>query len=144
MQPYQSAPVVRRLGILGGSFDPIHIAHLVTDEIVREALSLDLVLFLPAGEQPLKQGRPVTPAEHRVAMVELAISGNPAFALSRADVDRSGPSYTVDTLRELGAEWQSRGNPDLWFIIGAFSLATFLNWRDPAGILARARLAIVR
>src|SRR4051812_16950483 len=77
-------------------------------------------------------------------MVGLAIAGNPAFALSRADVDRSGPSYTVDTLRELKAEWQPRGNPDLWFIIGADSLATFLQWRDPAGILAQVRLAVVR
>src|SRR6059058_1640560 len=88
----------RRLGVMGGSFDPVHMAHLIVADAVREALQLDLVLFVPTGAQPLKRGQPAAPARHRVAMVELAIAGNPAFALSRVEVDRAGPSYSVDTL----------------------------------------------
>lgn len=131
---------------MGGSFDPVHLAHLLAAEEVREALALDLVLFVPTAVQPLKQGRPITPAEHRVAMLELAISDNPAFALSRVDVDRAGPSYTVDTVGQLRREWepQAGGKLDMWFIIGADSLTTLPMWRDPAGILAHTRLAVVQ
>ncbi|MDQ3930495.1 MAG: nicotinate-nucleotide adenylyltransferase [Chloroflexota bacterium] len=134
---------VRRLGILGGSFDPIHVAHLISAEAVREALSLDLVLFAPVRQQPLKRSRVQTAPEHRVAMVQLAIAGNPYFALSRVDVDRQGPSYTVRTLELLQQEW-SAPELRLWFIIGSDSLFTFPSWHDPAGILAQARLAVVR
>ncbi len=137
---------VKRLGVLGGSFDPAHIAHLLMAETVREALSLDLVLFVPTGVQPLKQGRPVTPAEHRVKMLELAVQDNPCFGISRVDVDREGPSYTVDTVRQLREEWGGEGGEALqmWFIVGADALASFPRWRDPAGILSRTRLAVVR
>lgn len=137
---------IKRLGIMGGSFDPVHLAHLLVAEEVREALALELVLFVPTAVQPLKQGQPVTSAEHRTAMLELAISGNPAFALSHVEVDRAGPSYTVDTVRQLCAEWgpQAGGKLDMWFIVGADSLATLPMWRDPAGILADTRLAVVR
>jgi len=131
----------RRVGLMGGSFDPPHMAHLIMAESVREALGLDTVLFIPAREQPLKQGRKATHVAQRVAMVELAIAGNPHFALSRVDVDREGPSYTVDTLRLVREEM---GEAKLWFIIGADSLATLPNWRDPEGILAQTRLAVVR
>ncbi len=134
----------RRIGVLGGSFDPIHMAHLIMAESAREALSLDKVLFIPVREQPLKQGRQVTPTEHRTAMVELAIEGNPYFALSRVDVDRPGPSYTVDTLRQLRQELGDAEKVAIWFIIGVDSLMTLPRWRDPAGILAQARLAVVR
>lgn len=133
---------MRRLGILGGSFDPIHIAHLLVAETVREALNLDLVLFLPVGRQPLKPGKPQASVEHRVAMVARAIEGNPHFALSRLDADRPGPSYTVDTLRQIREEQEEP--VDMWFIVGADSLLTFPRWRDPAGILGLARLAVVR
>jgi nicotinate-nucleotide adenylyltransferase len=133
----------RRTGIMGGSFDPIHIAHLIMAESVREALSLDMVLFVPTGSQPLKREKYVSPTEHRVAMVELAIAGNPHFALSRVDVDRPGPSYTVDTMVALRQEW---GGPEveMWFIVGADSLSTFPRWRDPSSLLAHVRLAVVR
>ena len=133
----------RRIGIMGGSFDPIHIAHLIMAESVWEALSLDLVLFVPTGSQPLKRDKYVSPAHHRVAMVELAIAGNPNFALSRVDVDRPGPSYTVDTVAALRHEWSGPG-VEMWFIVGADSLSTFPMWRDPSGILAHVRLAVVR
>jgi nicotinate-nucleotide adenylyltransferase len=133
----------RRIGIMGGSFDPIHIAHLIMAESAREALSLDLVLFVPAGSQPLKSGKYVTPAQHRLAMVELAIAGNPHFAISSVDMDRPGPSYTVDTVAALRQEWGGPG-VEMWFIVGADSLSTFPMWRDPNGILVHARLAVVR
>jgi nicotinate-nucleotide adenylyltransferase len=112
-------------------------------ESVREALALDIVLFVPVAEQPLKQGRGVTPAEQRVAMVLLAIAGNPYFALSRVDVDRPGPSYTVDTLLRLRDGLGQRDETEMWFIIGADALATLPRWRDVEGILAQTRLAIV-
>src|SRR5205085_7347876 len=120
MSPTPSNPYANphRLGVLGGSFDPIHLAHLIVAETVRETLSLDLVLVVPVAEQPLKRGRPVTPAEHRVAMVELARAGNPQFALSRVDVGRPGPSYTVDTLQLLREELGGPDKAAMWFIIG--------------------------
>jgi nicotinate-nucleotide adenylyltransferase len=134
----------RRTGIMGGSFDPIHMAHLLMAETVREALSLELVLFMPAGTQPLKQGRAATPAVQRADMVELALRGNPAFALSRVDIDRPGPSYTADSLEELRREWGKEQETAIWFILGSDSLLTFPDWREPERILAQARLAVVR
>jgi nicotinate-nucleotide adenylyltransferase len=112
-------------------------------ETVRESLALDVVLFVPTRIQPLKVGTPVTSAEHRVAMVERAIMGNPHFALSRVEVDRAGPSYTADTLELLRAELD-RSDVAMWFIVGTDSLLSFPRWREPARILAQARLAVVR
>jgi nicotinate-nucleotide adenylyltransferase len=129
-----------KLGILGGTFDPIHLGHLILAQASADHLGLDQVLFAPAGVQPLKRDRRTAPAADRVAMVEAAIAGNPRFALSRVDVDHPGLSYTVETLDRLRAAW----GPDamFWFIIGLDSLANLLAWRDPGGILARARLAV--
>jgi nicotinate-nucleotide adenylyltransferase len=138
-----STSPVRRLGVLGGSFDPVHVAHLLVAETVREALGLDLVLFLPAGRQPLKRHRQATPAEHRVAMVELAIRDNPRFALSRIDVDRRGVSYTAETVHVLRRDWGGDAI-SMWFIIGADSLASFPQWHEPEAVLACTRLAVVR
>lgn len=132
---------VVRLGVMGGSFDPIHIGHLIMAESVRETLALDSVLFVPVSRQPLKKGKPVTSASHRAAMLELAILGNPHFSLSRVDIERAAPSYTVDTLSLLREEWPGA---KMWFIVGADSLATFPTWREPDGILAQSRLAVVR
>jgi nicotinate-nucleotide adenylyltransferase len=129
-----------RIGVLGGSFDPIHLGHLIIAQEAAEALRLDTVLFLPTGIQPLKRGLPASPAADRVTMIERAIAGNPRFRLSRADVDHPGVSYTVDTLDRLRAEWGPA--TALWFIVGEDSLANLLAWRDPAGIIARARLAV--
>ena len=131
---------------MGGSFDPIHMGHLIIAEAAREALRLDTVLFVPAGQQPLKLGSRVTPAEDRAEMVRLAIEGNPNFALSLVDVGRAGPSYTVDTLRELkaDAEGAREGDVAMWFVMGADSLLTFSRWRDPDGIISLSQLAVVR
>lgn len=136
-------PASPRVGIMGGSFDPPHLAHLLLAETVREALALDSVVFLPTGRQPLKPDHAAAPARHRVEMVRLAIAGNPSFVLSTVEAERAGVSYTVDTLRELRALWEP-SHPAVWFIIGADSLASLPRWRDPLGVLALARLAVVR
>ncbi|MBF6612811.1 MAG: nicotinate-nucleotide adenylyltransferase [Chloroflexi bacterium] len=133
---------IHRLGVMGGSFDPVHMAHLISAETVCEELALDLVLFVPVGQQPLKEGKPVASAEQRLAMVAGAIADNPRFALSRVDVDRPSPSYTVETLRQLRTEWGEQLK--MWFIVGSDSLRTFAGWHDPEGILAQARLAVVK
>jgi nicotinate-nucleotide adenylyltransferase len=130
-----------RLGVFGGTFDPIHHGHLVAAEEVRARLGLDRVLFVPAGMQPLKLDQDVTPSVHRVAMVELAIASNPGFALSRVDVDRDGPSYTADTLELLTREWGSE--TELFFIMGMDSLADILTWKDPGRIIRLARIIVV-
>jgi nicotinate-nucleotide adenylyltransferase len=135
----------RRIGILGGTFDPVHYGHLVIAEQVREALSLDRVLFVPAAIPPHKIGVAITPAEHRAALVELAIAGNPSFAVSRIELEREGPSYTADTLQALTDEAAPRGvAPDLFFILSSEALAGFPNWHDPDRILALCRLAVVQ
>jgi len=129
------------LGILGGTFDPPHIAHLVMAEQACEQLKLERVLFVPAGQQPLKHNRTTTPVELRVAMTQLAIAGNPAFELSRVDVDRPGPHYTADMLKLLREAYPGSL---LYLLIGSDSLHDLLHWRDPARIVAQARLAVMR
>ncbi len=133
-----------RLGVLGGTFDPIHFGHLALAEEVREALGLERVLFVPAGEPWQKAADPVTPAERRFAMVERAIAGNPGFAASRIEIDRPGQTYTAETLQVLAdAESRAGRAPDLWFILSAEALAGLATWRDPDRILRLARLAVV-
>jgi nicotinate-nucleotide adenylyltransferase len=136
-----SSPANKRLGILGGTFDPPHIAHLALAEQGRVQLGLAKVVFCPAGQQPLKAGQPVTPAPHRLRMVELAIAGHPDFILSRVDVDRPGPHYTADTLAMLRREYP---DPELYFLMGADSLRDLLKWREPQRIVAQAYLAVAR
>jgi len=129
------------LGILGGTFDPPHYGHLALAENARVQLGLDHVLFVLAGQPPHKPDRPITPANHRAAMVEAAIDGNSAFAISRVDVDRPGPHYTVEMLALLRRE---HPQAELVFLMGGDSLAQFLTWRDPSGIVRQARLAVMR
>lgn len=124
---------------MGGTFDPIHLGHLAIAEEARETLGLERVLFVPAARPPHKPDRPVTPAEHRLAMVELAIAGNPCFAASRIELDRDGPSYTADTLEALRAE----GHLDLWFILSTEALAGLPDWHRPERVLELSRLAVV-
>ncbi len=126
--------------MIGGTFDPPHYGHLALAENGRVQLNLDAVLFVPAGDPPHKPNRPMSPAEDRQAMVEAAIDDNPDFALSRVDLDRPGPHFTVDMLAQLADE---RPGVRLFFLMGGDSLADFASWRDPAGILARARLAVM-
>ncbi len=130
----------RRIGVLGGTFDPPHYGHLAMAETARVQLALEKVLFVPAGQPPHKMDMVLSPARHRLAMVEAAIADNPAFAVSRADLDRPGPHYTVDLLRYLRRDYP---RADLYFLMGADSLAELLTWRDPAGILEQAWLAVM-
>ena len=113
------------VGIMGGSFDPIHLGHLVTAEQARADLGLDEVIFIPAGAQPQKSH--VTPAELRYLMTVLATAANPAFSVSRLEIDREGPTYTVETLRSMR---QRRPNDRLYFITGADAILNILTWKD--------------
>ncbi len=122
-----------RLGIFGGTFDPPHLAHLILAQEVALQLHLARVLFVPAGVPPHKQGRAVTPAALRVEMVRLAIADNPRFALSPIEVERAGPSYTVDTLARLRDEYGPQAQ--LYLILGGDMARDLVNWHDPGGIL---------
>jgi nicotinate-nucleotide adenylyltransferase len=126
-----------KVGILGGTFDPVHNGHLLLAECAREQLSLDEVLFVPAGNPWRKSERAITPAEHRLAMLRLAIEGNDAFGISDIELRREGPSYTADTLEALAGE---RLDDAFWFIVGADALADMRHWREPERIARHARI----
>ena len=131
---------MRRLGVYGGTFDPIHIGHLVAAAEVQFRLALDAVLFLPAGDPPHKGANGMTPASHRRRMVELAIADNDRFALSTIDLDRPGPHYTADALAILR---ETHPHDLIWFIMGEDTLLDVPNWADPQRIVEYARLAVV-
>ena len=118
----------KRLGVMGGTFDPIHHGHLVAASEVQAWFDLDEVIFVPTGQPWQKESREVSPAEDRYLMTVIATASNPRFTVSRVDIDRPGPTYTIDTLRDLkadrGAGW------DLYFITGADALEQILTWRD--------------
>jgi nicotinate-nucleotide adenylyltransferase len=117
-----------RLGVMGGTFDPIHHGHLVAASEVASRYALDEVVFVPTGESWQKSNKRVSAAEDRYLMTVIATASNPRFSVSRVDIDRGGPTYTVDTLRDLREE---RGDDvDLFFITGADALAQILTWRD--------------
>ncbi|MGN6332802.1 MAG: nicotinate-nucleotide adenylyltransferase [Motilibacteraceae bacterium] len=116
-----------RVGVMGGTFDPVHHGHLVAASEVQAAFELDEVVFVPTGRPWQKQDRRVAPAEHRYLMTVIATASNPRFTVSRVDIDRGGPTYTIDTLRDLRAE---RPEADLFFITGADALAAILTWKD--------------
>lgn len=130
-----------KLGILGGTFDPIHYGHLVVAEECRARLGLDVVLFIPAGQPPHKRGRIISSAEHRVEMVRLAIASNPGFELSRIEVDRVGPSYTVDTLARLRDEYGP--STRLYFVVGMDALAEILTWHEPVRLISLCQVVAV-
>ncbi|MBO8126170.1 MAG: nicotinate-nucleotide adenylyltransferase [Firmicutes bacterium] len=116
-----------RLGIMGGTFDPIHYGHLMTAEEARERFGLDKVLFVPSGHPPHKKLTDVSDAEHRYLMTVLATLSNPAFEVSRVDVDREGITYTVDTLRDLHRLYP---DDELYFITGADAVLEIITWKD--------------
>lgn len=130
-----------RLGIFGGTFDPVHYGHLLLAESAREQLRLDEVWFVPAAIPPHKRDRELTPDKHRLEMLELAIAGNDAFRVSRIELERGGVSYTVDTLRTILAD---RPGTELFLLLGADSLRDLVTWRDPAEICKLALPAVVR
>jgi nicotinate-nucleotide adenylyltransferase len=131
------------MGVFGGTFDPIHVAHLAVAEAARDALGLERVLFIPNRQPPHKPDQLVTPAEDRVAMVRAAIADNPAFELSTMEVDRDGPSYTADTLEALRSERLAAGEGgDLALILSVEALASLATWHQPERVLALAQLVV--
>jgi nicotinate-nucleotide adenylyltransferase len=128
------------IGVLGGTFDPIHIGHLIIAEEARVKLGLSKVLFVPAGQPWLKQDRDITAAVHRIEMVRRAIADNPYFELSTLEVERSGPSYTVDTLTMLRKELGSRAS--LLFILGRDTFAELPLWKEPQKVIQLCRLVV--
>ena len=120
---------------MGGTFDPIHHGHLVADSEVASLFRLDEVVFVPTGEPWQKTGRRVSPAEHRYLMAVIATASNPRFWVSRVDIDRTGPTFTVDTIRDVAAQ---RPGDELFFITGADALAQILSWKDAEEALSLA------
>ncbi len=129
-----------RLGIFGGTFDPVHYGHLLLAEQCREQCRLDQVWFLPAGVPPHKLERTIAAGKARAEMLELAVAGHDGFHVDRRELDRADPCYTVDTLASLHAEDPTR---EIVFLLGADSLADFPTWREPRRIVELARLAVV-
>jgi nicotinate-nucleotide adenylyltransferase len=130
-----------KIGILGGTFDPPHLGHLIVAEYVRERLGLERVIFVPAVIPPHKQQRPdITPAEGRMEMVRRAIAGNPSFDLSDIEVRRGGISFTVDTLKELRMRHPS---DELYLLLGMDNVRDFSTWKDPDMIKRMARVVIM-
>lgn len=131
--------VSRRVGLLGGTFDPVHIAHLHIATCALKELALDEIRFVPAGNPPHKPGRPISDAEDRLTMLEIATQGIADFLVDPVDLRDETPSYTSELLERI-----RRGEPDaeLWFIIGSDSLAELHTWHQPERVIQRARLAV--
>ena len=129
-----------RIGIYGGTFDPVHLGHLLLAETCREEAQLDEIWFLPNARSPHKQEMSMSAAEHRVQMLLLAIGGHPSFQVRRDEVDRGGLSFTVDTLRDLQAE---RPDDDLFLLLGADALVDFPSWKQPQEICQLASPVVV-
>lgn len=130
-----------RLGVFGGSFDPVHYGHLLLAETCREQCELDQVLLIPAAVSPHKQNRDGTPAKDRVEMLRLAIAGHEQFVVSTIEIDRGGVSYTVDTLSALAVE---NSDATLFFLMGADSLQDLPSWREPKRLCELAIPLVVR
>ena len=126
-----AVPGPRRVGVMGGTFDPIHHGHLVAASEVAAVFDLDEVVFVPTGQPWQKSGSEVSDAEHRYLMTVVATAANPRFSVSRVDIDRHGPTYTVDTLRDLN---ELRPDSDLFFITGADVLSEILSWHGAEDI----------
>ncbi|MEM9666693.1 MAG: nicotinate-nucleotide adenylyltransferase [Bacteroidota bacterium] len=132
---------LRRIGLYGGAFNPPHVGHLVVAELMREAFALEAVWWIPTHEPPHKDNQSLAAPEHRLAMVEAAIAGHEGFAVSRVELDRSGPSFTYDTVMHL-----QRTHPDVAFqlILGGDSLRAFMRWHRPLDIVSRVPLLVYR
>ena len=127
-----------KLGVFGGTFDPPHVGHLAIAQAALESAKLDRVIFVPARRSPLKEREPAASAADRLAMLEAATKSEPRFSVSRVELDREGPSYTVDTLEAL------KGEGDLFLILGSDALADLGKWRSPERIRALASLLVAR
>ena len=129
---YHAMPELRgrRIGLLGGTFNPVHLGHMAMAEAALDEFSLSHVLFIPTGQPPHK--RDIVPAEQRLEMLHLALEGQPGFALSTVEIDRQGFSYTIDTLRQLHNQY---AGAQLFFIIGADTLLELMSWKDAAQVM---------
>lgn len=130
-----------RIGIFGGSFNPPHLAHLIVAEHLRNSIALDRVYWIPGSQPPHKDVRSLAPGSHRYEMVKLATSDHPSFHVSDLELQREGPSFTIDTIREL-----KRRNPDdaFFLLMGGDSLSEFHRWKDPEEILEEVPLVVYR
>jgi nicotinate-nucleotide adenylyltransferase len=129
-----------KIGVLGGTFDPIHLGHLKVAEEVTASLTLDEVIFMPAGQPWLKINNAISPAEHRLEMMRLALAGRDNFKLSTMEIERPGPTYTVDTMAELGRQL---GSEELFFILGWDNLTQLPQWHEPSRLIELCRLVAV-
>lgn len=129
-----------RVGVMGGTFDPIHNGHLVAASEVAARFDLDEVLFVPTGQPTFKQHQKVTPAEHRYLMTVIATASNPRFTVSRVDIDREGLTFTVDTLRDLSVQ---RPDDEFFFITGADAVEQILSWKDADKLFEMAHFVAV-
>ena len=127
---------VKRIGVFGGTFDPVHVGHLAIAHAALEELGLDRVYFVPAHQSPLKEREPTADASDRLAMLSASIADEPRFQVSRAELDRGGSSFTVDTLESL------RGEGELFLILGSDAYADFERWREPARIRSLATVVL--
>ncbi len=130
----------RRTGVIGGAFDPIHIGHIVAAEEARAAVGLATVLFVPTGQPYHKTHAPAAPAEDRVRMAELAVASRPGFSVSRLEIERAGPSYTIDTVRALK---RARPDEDLYLILGADAVALLFTWHEHGALVRECRFVVV-
>lgn len=131
----------KRVGILGGTFDPPHIGHLILAEYTYEALQLDHVFFVPAGDHPHKQNNTRTSVKHRLAMIEVAIADNRRFSISRVDVDRSGPHYSADTVQIIQSQYP---DTELYFVMGGDNLRNLPTWTRARELYEHCKLAVMR
>ncbi|MHB9035175.1 MAG: nicotinate-nucleotide adenylyltransferase [Armatimonadota bacterium] len=131
---------ITRLGVMGGTFDPIHVGHLILAEQAREKFGLDRVLFITAADPPHKTNNEITQVLHRHQMACLAVEGNSNFECSTIEIEREGTSYTIDTLRQIRGLYNA--GVDVYLLVGADEAATFMDWRDPYGIQKLATVVV--
>jgi nicotinate-nucleotide adenylyltransferase len=129
------------IGVLGGTFDPVHNGHLIVAEVVRKRLNLAEVIFVPAGQPWLKADKPITPAKHRLQMLRLSLADRPYFKISTLEIERAGPSYTIDTIIELRSKINAVD--ELFFILGQDNLAQLPQWREPSRLIQLCYLVAV-
>jgi nicotinate-nucleotide adenylyltransferase len=133
----------RRIGLFGGSFDPVHAGHLHAARAAQQAFGLDRVVFVPAARSPFKPGQAPVAARHRVAMLERAIAGEPGWSISALEIERGGASYTIDTVRALRAALGEPADAEIYLILGSDNLPGIAGWRDVEELLALVEPVVV-